>query len=80
MDFPSFINANINWYVKMPGDLPPVDPRDEMLPQLCEEEGATLEPTSWWEIVDFIIEMGMYVCWNKSNTMFISQIQNLAGY
>ena len=31
--------------MNLPTDPPPVDPKVEILPQLCEEEGATLEPT-----------------------------------
>ena len=37
--------ADIDWYVRMPTDSPPADPKAERLPQLCEEEDATLEPT-----------------------------------
>ena len=58
----------------MPTDPPPVDPRVETLPDLCEEEGATPEPT-FPRIDSFHIEMSRYVCWNKSNTMHVNQFK-----
>ena len=30
------------------------------------------------EIVSFHIEMAKYICWNKNNTLLVSQIQNAA--
>ena len=44
VDFPKCNNAYIDWYVRMQTDLPLVDLKVEMLPELCKEEGATLEP------------------------------------
>ena len=38
-------NADIDWYVRKPTNPPLVDPKVEMLPELCQEEGVTLEPT-----------------------------------
>ena len=49
-----------------------------MLPELCEEEGTTLEPT-FPMTESFNTETGRYVCWNKSNIMLVGQIQNVAG-
>ena len=44
-------------FVRMLTDPHPVDPKFEMLPQLCEKEGTTLEPT-FPVIVSSHIEMG----------------------
>ena len=62
--------------MRMPTNPPQVDLKVEMLPELCKEEGVSQEPTfpiieSWLHI-----EVGRYVCWNKSNTMLVSLIQN----
>ena len=46
VDFPRCNNADIDWYVTMPTDTPPVDPKVEVLPELCKEQDATLEPIS----------------------------------
>ena len=45
VDFPRCNNDEIDWYMKMQTDPPQVDPKVETLSELCEEEGATLEPT-----------------------------------
>ena len=69
-------DANIDWYIRIPTDPPSGDSKVTMQPEICKEEGATLEPA--FPIVDnFHIEMGRYVCWNKSNMMHVSQIQNV---
>ena len=57
---------------------PMVDIKVEMLLELSMEEGATLEPTFSMRD-DFHIDIGRYVCWNKSNPMLVGQIQNMAG-
>ena len=46
VDFPRCNNADIDWYVSMPANPPPGDPKVETLPKLYKEEGATLELTS----------------------------------
>ena len=78
-DFQRCNNADIDWYMGMPTDQLPVDPKVERLPALCEEDSATLEPTFPMIAVSFHIQMGMFVCWNKSNTLPVHQIQNVAG-
>ena len=45
MDFTMCNSTDINWYVRMPRDLPPVIPKEEMQPKLCKEVGVILEPT-----------------------------------
>ena len=45
MDSPKCNNATMDWHMRMPTDLPPVDLKVQMLSQLCKEEGATLEQT-----------------------------------
>ena len=66
----------INCYVRILTDLPLADPEDEMLPELCKEEDATLK---WIFSMIVCFQVGRYVCWNKSTTMFVVQIQNEAG-
>ena len=39
-----FNNYDMDWYIRMPTDKPPVDPKVEKQPELCEEEGTTLKP------------------------------------
>ena len=75
VDFPTGNSADIDWYVRMPTDPPPVDPWDETLPVLCEEEGAIVEPT--FPMIDSQIPYWC-VCCNKRN-MLVGQIQNVAG-
>ena len=58
VDFPTCNNADLDWCVRMPTNPPPVYPKFEMLPWLCEEKGPTLDPTLT-VIVSFHIEMGM---------------------
>ena len=70
--------AYTHWYVRMPSDLPVVEPKVETLLELCEQ-GATLEPTFTSLIVSFHIGIDRYVCGNKSNTMCVSHIPNVAG-
>ena len=36
-------NISIHWYVRIPTDPPPLDPKVEMQPELYVEESATLE-------------------------------------
>ena len=43
VDFPRCNNNNNDWYMSMPVDPPPVDLKVEMLLELCEGRGATLE-------------------------------------
>ena len=58
----------------MPTDPPLVDPKIETLPELCEKAGDTLEPI--FPMIDSLhTVMGRYICWNKSNTMHVSQIK-----
>ena len=45
MDVARCNDPDIDWYMRVPIDPHPVDPKVEMLPELCEEEAATLEPT-----------------------------------
>ena len=68
--------------MRMPTEPPPVDPKVETLPQLCEEKDATLELTS--AVIGNLLPstsfgMGRSLCWNKSSTMLVGQIQNVAG-
>ena len=42
-DFPRCNSTAIDWYIRTPTDPSPVDPKDEVQPELCEEAGATLE-------------------------------------
>ena len=58
----------------MPADPPLEDAKCEKLLGPSEGEDATLEATDWPHI-----EIGRNVCWNKSNTMLVSQTQHLAG-
>ena len=44
VDFPKCHTADIELHVRMPTYSPLVDPKFEMLLQLCREEDATLEP------------------------------------
>ena len=46
MNVPRCNIADIHWYVRMPTDPPPVDPKVEMLSEVCEEEGVTLDQPS----------------------------------
>ena len=52
MDSPECNDADNDWYVRMPTNLP-VDPKDEMLLELCDGQDVILEPS-------LHIEMGMY--------------------
>ena len=45
VDFPRFNRTDIEWYIRMPTDPSLVDPKEEMKPKLCEETGASLEPS-----------------------------------
>ena len=45
MDSPRCNEADTKWYIRMPSNPPLVNPRDETLLQLCEEENAILELT-----------------------------------
>ena len=45
VDFPRCSIPDTDWYLRMPTDPPPLDPKVEMLPELCEEEYATQEFT-----------------------------------
>ena len=56
----------------MPTDPTPVDPKVEMLPELWKDEDATLQLT--FLMIGY--QLPQYVCWNKSNTMVVGQIQN----
>ena len=51
--------------MRIPTDLLLVDPKDETWLELCNEAGATLQPTNP-ELFSFHNEMGRYVWWNKS--------------
>ena len=42
VDFQRCKKAEIDWYVWMPTDLPPADPKVEMLPELCEEKCSNI--------------------------------------
>ena len=67
--------------MKIPTDPPLVDPKIEMLSDICQEEGAILEPTIPM-IVSFHIEMGRYVCCKQSNTLHVgpySKCSRLSG-
>ena len=78
VDLPRCNNADSDWYVRMPADPPPVDPKVETLPQVYQEKAATLEPAL--PVKDsFQTEMGGYVSWKKINNRNVSQIQNTAG-
>ena len=44
-DFPRGNSVSIDWYVRMPTDPCPDGSKDVMQPELCEEAGATWEPT-----------------------------------
>ena len=57
VDFPRCNIADIICYMRKPTDPPLVDPKVEILPQLCEEENATLELT-FPMTVSFYTEMG----------------------
>ena len=58
---------------------PLVDPKVEMLPKLCKEEIVNWNQPSLWEVIGYHYEVDRYVCWNKSNTMFVSLILIAAG-
>ena len=45
VDFPSYNNAVIDWYIRMPTDAPLVEPNTETPLGLCKEEDAILKPT-----------------------------------
>ena len=60
----------------MPTYSPPFEPRFETVFEHCEGEDAILPPQ---QIVSFHIKMVRHVYWNESYTMFVSQIQNVAG-
>ena len=57
----------------MPKDPPLVNPKDEMLLELYEEEGAILEQPSTQELISFHIVLALYVCCSKSNTILVGQ-------
>ena len=42
---PRFQRTDIDWYMRMPTDPPLVNPKVEMLLELCDEEDATLKLT-----------------------------------
>ena len=43
VDFLRYNNADIDWYMKMPTNAPPVDPKVEIPLEICEEECVILE-------------------------------------
>ena len=45
MEFPRCNNTGIEWYRRMPRNLPLVDPQDKKAPEQCEKGDATLEAT-----------------------------------
>ena len=45
LDFSRCNNSDIDWYMMMQTDLPPVGPKVEMLLELWKEEDAFLEQT-----------------------------------
>ena len=47
VDLPRCNNADADWYVNIPTDPTPVDPKVETLPKLCEEVDVTLKPASF---------------------------------
>ena len=58
---PRCSNADVDWYVRMPTDPPLFDPKVEMLPELFEREGATLEPT--FPMIDSqLVHWDRYIC------------------
>ena len=65
--------------MSMPTNLPPVEPKFEVLTELQEEEDAILEPISLSKIISFHIEIYWYVSWHKSYTILVDQIQNATG-
>ena len=77
MSFPKCNKADTDWYVMTLTDPPLVWPKGEKPFELFEEEDAIQEPT-FIMIVRLHIEVGLYVWWNTSNTMLVSQIQNEA--
>ena len=78
MDFTRCNRADINCYVRMPNIHLCLT-----LMMKCSLSYVKKVPhgnqTSPRETVAFNIEMGRYLCWNRSNTMLVSQIQNAAG-
>ena len=73
------IDAEIDCYMKMPTNPPPVDPKGKMLLEQCEENDPILEPICSMKDGGFYIQMGQCVCLNESYIMFVGQIQNAAG-
>ena len=62
----------------MPKDPPKDDPKVEILAELYEEQGATLEP-AFPMTGSLCIDMGRFVCWNKRITMHVGHVQNVIG-
>ena len=63
----------------MPVNPPPANSKVETMFKLCKEENITLKPIALMIDISFHIDIGRYVHWNESYTMFISQIQCAAG-
>ena len=79
VEFPRCNNTDIEWYGRMPTDTPLVDLKIKKLPKQCKREDATPETTDPMTDNGFHIEIGRNVCWDKSNTVLVSQTQYLAA-
>ena len=71
-------NASIMWNEKMPAG-PSEGPKGDKLPEPPEGKDATPEASN--PATDNLPPhlVGRNICWNKSNTMLVSQIQYPAG-
>ena len=80
LDSPKCNKGAIDWYIRMPTDPHPVNPKAGKLHGQCKKEDATLGPAFPVIKVSFCIEIGRNVHWNKSNTVLVGQIQEAVGY
>ena len=81
VEIPRCNNVGIMWNEKMPAGPPLEGPKGEKLPEPPEGEDATLlwKHLILGQIIGLHIELGRNVCWNKSNTMPVSQTLYLEG-
>ena len=78
VNFPQCNRLDIHWYVRMPTDAPQLTQSWNAAQALWGRRCHSWTNLSW-EIVSFHIEIGRCVCWNNSNNILVSQIQNVAG-
>ena len=86
MDFPRCDNVGIDCYMRMPTDPPLVDLKAEMLPEICEEEGATLEPyfplivSFHMRCVDIYAGITVIPCMSASFKMLQASLERVTCY